>query len=315
MELRQLRHFLAVAETLHFGRAAEQLGMTQPPLSQSIMALERALGTALFVRSKRSVALTDFGAAWRDHVRRAIDGIAELPDIAQRLRLGMTGRLSLAFVSVADYSLLPPLVRGYTAAFPDVELALIEATGDVQIEALLAGRIDAGLLFPSRSGFPPALDYRSLLRETLVAAIPEAWIENGRFALIDGEVAGLDWLDLPLILFPARVAPGLHDLVLSLYRKHGRDPAIRQEAIQMQTIVSLVSAGMGIAFVPASMQHLARTGVRYAALADPSPLLETGLAWRRDDGKPTLAALIEIADRLAAPFPIDRPTGASQDTP
>src|SRR5437868_12211583 len=106
MDIRQLRHFAAVADTLHFGRAAERLGMTQPPLSQSIMALERELGAPLFVRTKRSVALTPFGDLWLTHVRGALDGVAALPEIARRLRGGAAGRLELSFVSTADYSIL-----------------------------------------------------------------------------------------------------------------------------------------------------------------------------------------------------------------
>src|SRR6187402_2227905 len=115
MDIRQLRHFAAVARTLHFGRAAEQLGMTQPPLSQSIMALERELGAPLFVRTRRSVALTPFGRAWLVHVRGVLDGVNALPGIARRLRDGSSGRIEISFVSTADYNILPDLVRRYAS--------------------------------------------------------------------------------------------------------------------------------------------------------------------------------------------------------
>src|SRR4249920_87310 len=128
MDVRQLRHFAAVAQTLHFGRAAEGLGMSQPPLSQSIMALERELGAALFVRTKRSVVLTPFGAEWLTHVRSVLDRVSALPEIAKRLRDGTAGRLAISFVSTAAYSILPTLVRRYGGLFPDVEIALSEAT-------------------------------------------------------------------------------------------------------------------------------------------------------------------------------------------
>ncbi|HEX7822153.1 MAG TPA: LysR family transcriptional regulator [Sphingobium sp.] len=297
MDLRQLRHFLAVADTLHFGRAAEHLGMTQPPLSQSIMALERMLGAALFVRSKRSVSLTAFGRLWLEHVRPAVQGIAALPDIAQRLRSGLAGRLSLAFVSTADYSVLPRLVQRYSATFPDVELELVEATSDIQVEALLEGRINAGILISARTTLPSALDYRPLLKEPLVAAVPEGWIADGSLTVEEGMLQGDDWMTRPLIIFPARVSPDFHELVLGFYRSRGHQPFIRQEAIQMQTIISLVSAGLGMALVPASLQHLARTGVRYLSLAQKTPELETGLAWRRADDSPTLSAMIDLASR------------------
>lgn len=296
MDLRQLRHFLTVADTLHFGRAAERLGMTQPPLSQSIMALERELGAALFTRSKRNVSLTAFGRQWLEHVRPAVEAIAGLPEIARRLRSGMAGRLSLSFISTADYSILPRLVQSYSTAFPDVEITLIEATSDVQIEALLGGQVDAGILIPSRPALPAALEYRPLLREPLMTAVPEAWITEGRIAPQESALSGDNWMDEPLIIFPARVAPAFHDLVLGYYRSCGREPFIRQEAIQMQTIISLVSAGMGMALVPASLQHLARTGVRYLRLPDEPPCLETGLAWRKGDAAATLSSFIAIAE-------------------
>jgi DNA-binding transcriptional LysR family regulator len=296
MDVRQLRHFLAVAETLHFGRAAEQLGMTQPPLSQSIMALERELGAALFTRSRRSVALTAFGRQWLEHVRPAVAKVAELPDIARRLRNGTAGRLALSFVSTADYSVLPRLVQSYSAAFPDVEITLVEATSDVQIEALLGGRFDAGILIPTRPALPAPLDYRPLLREPLVAAVPEGWIAEGRLSVTGDALQGDDWMDQPLIIFPSRVSPAFHDLVLGFYRSRGREPFVRQEAIQMQTIISLVSAGMGLALVPASLRHLARTSVRYVRLAFEPPCLETGLAWRKADDSATLSSLIAIAE-------------------
>ncbi|UZW57146.1 LysR family transcriptional regulator [Sphingobium sp. JS3065] len=304
MDLRQLNHFMAVAEELHFGRAAERLGMTQPPLSQSIMALERALGAPLFARTKRHVALTPFGAQWLDHVRPAVAAIAELGRTAQRLREGTAGRLALSFVSPADYSILPTLVRRYSTAFPDVEMALAEATSDVQIEALVEGRIDAGILIPPVSGLPAAIEYRPLLREPLVAAVPEAWVANGTLRMEGGRLAGENWLDQPLLLFPRHVSPTFHDLIIDHYRAKGRMPQIRQRAIQMQTIISLVSAEMGMALVPASLRNLARTGVHYLPLADAAPMLETGLAWRHADDAPTLRALLRIA--LETSFPPSR---------
>ncbi|MFP5456178.1 MAG: LysR family transcriptional regulator, partial [Alphaproteobacteria bacterium] len=231
MDIRQLRHALAVADTLHFGRAAERLGMTQPPLSQSILALERELGASLFLRSRRSVALTAFGRQWLDEVRPAVAAINGLAESARRLLAGQAGRLALSFVSTADYSVLPTIVQRYAAAFPDVHIALQEATSDVQIEALLEGRADAGIIIPSLSSLPPRLGYRPLLQEPLIAAVPEAWVEQGRLKLVDGRLAGHAWMEEPLLLFPARVSPDFHGLVTGFYRAQGREPVIRQEAI------------------------------------------------------------------------------------
>ncbi|MET0336590.1 MAG: LysR family transcriptional regulator [Caulobacter sp.] len=291
IETRQLRHFAAVADTLHFGRAAERLRMTQPPLSQSIMALEKTLGVPLFVRTKRSVRLTPFGEQWLPQVEAALAALDALPHSAHRLRSGMSGHLSLSFVSTADYSVLPDLVRRYAKAFPDVEIRLVEATSDVQIPAIVAGERHAGIIIPPHDRvLPEPLAYRRLVSEPLMAAVPAAWIGDD---ILPQEAI----LDAPLILFPRTVAPAFHDLVTSYFAAHGRPVQIVQEAIQMQTIISLVSAGLGIALVPASLRNLARAGVRYVELQNP-PVLETGVAWRRDDDTPTLREMLQLLDAV-----------------
>lgn len=296
MDTRQLRHFAAVAEVLHFGRAAKQLNMTQPPLSQSIMALERELGVALFVRSKRSVALTPFGEQWLVHVRAALAGVGALPELAKRLRDGEAGRLELSFVSTADYSILPDLVRRYAALYPAVEIALTEATSDVQIAALLDGKGHVGIIIPPAGGeLAEPLSYRRLVSEPLVAAVPESWIEEGRLSLVAEELPPEAVVGAPLIIFPRRSAPAFYDLVTGYFTAHGGNARIVQEAIQMQTIISLVSAGMGIALVPASLRSLARTGVRYVSLREGAPSLESGIVWRRDDATPTLERFLNVA--------------------
>lgn len=300
MDLRQLKHFAAVAETLHFGRAAERLGMTQPPLSQSIQALERELGAPLFTRTKRSVKLTPFGEQWISHVQAALDRVNALPEIARRLRDGEAGRLELSFISTADYSILPTLVRRYASLFPDAEIALTEATSDVQIAALVEGKGHAGIIIPPADGaLPPTLAYRRLVSEPLVAAIPEVWIADGRIVLVGDKVPAATVVGQPLIIFPRHVAPGFHDLVTGYYAERRSPARIVQEAIQMQTIISLVSAGMGMSLVPASLRHLARTGVRYADLLDAPPCLETGIVWRPDHAPATLKHFLAIASETS----------------
>jgi DNA-binding transcriptional LysR family regulator len=296
MDIRQLRHFLAVAQTLHFGRAAQLLNMTQPPLSQSIQALERELGAPLFIRTKRSVALSPFGAAWAPHVRAALANVDALPEAAHRLIAGTAGRLSLSFVSTADYSVLPLLVRRFSALYPEVEITLTEATSDVQIKLLQEGNSQAGIIIAPKDGtLPAALAYRQLLREKLVAAVPESWITEGRLRPGPAGLTAREVIEAPLIIFPQPMAPSFYDLVLGYYRAHGAEPRIAQPAIQMQTIISLVSAGLGLALVPASLRHLARTGVHYVDLQGDAPVLETGLAWRRDDPAPVLARFLDVA--------------------
>jgi DNA-binding transcriptional LysR family regulator len=298
MDVRQLRHFVAVADTLHFGRAAELLRMTQPPLSQSILALEREIGSALFVRTKRRVALTAFGAQWLALVRPAIAQIDDLPERAQQLREGQAGQLSLSFVSTADYNLLPLLVRAFTARFPTVELRLTEATSDQQVPALLEQHCHAGIIIPPATKLPRELRYARLLTEPLVAAVPEAWLGEGRIGLTDGRMTADAVSRLPMVLFPEAIAPAFHALVTDYVAGHGGRVNVIQQAIQMQTIVSLVSAGLGIALVPASLRNLARAGVRYVDLQD-APMLETGIVWRRDDDTPTLRHFLDLALSLS----------------
>ena len=288
LELRQLRYFVAVAEELHFGKAAERLHMTQPPLSQAIQGLEELLGGALFVRNRRAVGLTPAGDALLPEARRMLLQAAELPELVRRAASGEAGRLALDFVSSADYSVLPPFLRRYRAAFPHVQIALQEATSDRQVEDLLHARIDAGLLIPPLPDKARmALDYLKVLEEPLILAVPAGLVADGPVWLRDVPAA-------PLIIFPRPIAPALHDAILGCFRAAGITPEIGQEAIQMQTIVGLVSAGMGLALVPQSVSNLMRPGVEYRSLRDATPLVETGLAWRRDNASPVLQGFLEL---------------------
>jgi DNA-binding transcriptional LysR family regulator len=304
LELRQLRYFIAVAEELHFGRAAERLHMTQPPLSQTIAALEEQLGATLFLRSRRQVELTPAGDALLPEARRMLAQAAELPELVRRAAAGEAGRLALAFVTSADYSVLPPFLRRYREAYPQVQIVLQEETSDVQVEDLLRGRIDAGLLIPPLPDKARReLDYMKVLDEPLILAAPAGFDAPPGSAAgapatsapgIGAPVRLRDLPPLPLIIFPREISPALHDAILGCFREAGITPVIGQEAIQMQTIVSLVSAGMGLALVPQSVANLMRPGVEYRALADPTPLVETGVSWRRDNSSPVLQGFLEL---------------------
>ncbi|MFT8973186.1 LysR substrate-binding domain-containing protein [Zymomonas mobilis] len=299
MDIRQLRHFLAVAENLHFGKAAEQLGITQPPLSQSIMALEKELGIPLFIRNKRHVALTPFGEAWRDYVEAALKEVDALPQIAERLKEGSKGHLDLSFVSTADFNILPILVRRYRALYPDVELSLSEATSDLQISDLTKGLRHAGIIIPPRSSeLPSSLSYKKLVSEPLIAAVPALWIKEQRLSLVNRKLSPDSVRQAPLIIFPRHFAPAFYDIVMDYYQACGSYPNIAQQAIQMQTIISLVAASMGIAIVPRSLRHMARRDVRYIELQKPAALLETGIAWRKDDQTPTLTRFLDVTHEM-----------------
>ncbi len=291
IDLRQLRYFVAVAEEMHFGRAAARLHMTQPPLSQTIQALEAALGTALFARTSRRIDLTSAGAALLPEARRILLQADTLPALAQRAASGEYGTLSLAFVSTADYSVLPPFLREFREHYPQVQLDLREATTDVQLDELAHARIDAGLLIPPLPDKTRLdIDYLPLISEPLILAAPKGMPGLRAKSAVDLKTLG-EW---PLLIFPRRIAPALHDTILACFRDAGITPHIGQEAIQMQTIVGLVSAGMGIALVPQSVSNLKRPGVEYRTLAGSPPLVETGLAWRRENASPVLRAFIEL---------------------
>lgn len=296
MDLRQLRYFVTVAEELHFGRAAQRLAMTQPPLSQQIQALEEEIGVRLFARTRRSVMLTPAGQQWLPEVRRVLADAGALPALAQRFARGEIGSLTLAFVSTADYGILPDLLRRFRARHPDVQLHLREATSDIQFDALMDGTIDAGLVIrPQMPAMPHGLSYLPLVREPLVLAVPDGWRPA------TSAISLRDAAHEPLIVFPRRSAPAFYDIITGYYAREGLTPTVAQEAIQMQTIVSLVSAGMGVALVPASLRNLRRTGVSYLALREAGPDIETGLVWREGAAgvAPVLRSFIDIAGAMA----------------
>ncbi|MFZ6673494.1 LysR family transcriptional regulator [Undibacterium sp. Xuan67W] len=289
LELRQLRYFLAVADEMHFGRAASKLHMTQPPLSQAIQALEASLGAALFTRSTRSILLTAAGHALLPEARRIVLQTQNLAQLVQRAANGASGHLSLAFVSVADYSVLPPYLREFRHAHPAVAIELREATSDVQFSALERGEIDVGLMIPPVPDYlTSTLNYQKVLSEPLILAIPDSLSQHKKSASLQ------DFKQHPLIIFPRKIAPALHDLILGCFREASLTPEIGQEAIQMQTIIGLVSAGMGIALVPQSVSNLKRAGVTYLNLPELSAAVEIGVAWRKDNASPVLRAFLNL---------------------
>jgi DNA-binding transcriptional LysR family regulator len=271
-ELWQLRYFIAVAERLHFGRAAQALHISQPPLSRAIRALEERLGVALFVRSRRRVELTAEGARLLEEARRLIGQLERAVQELRGMAAGEQGRLRIGFVSLADFSVLPGLLRGFKSAHPGVRLALREMLSPEQSAALAAGDLDFGLLLPP---VPDTLEHMVVQRERFVAALPAQHRlarERGRLAM--SALAGESF-----VMVPREIAPGLYDIVAGLAARAGISLNVAQEAIQMQTVVSLVSSGLGAAIVPASLANLGRRGVVYRPLADRHPALELWLAW------------------------------------
>lgn len=291
IDMRAWRQFAAVARELHFGRAAVSLHMTQPPLTQAIAGLEQRLGVRLFDRNQRRVQLTAAGAALLPQVSELLARAADLPVQARAAAAGELGRLRLAFVSTVGFDLLPQWVRAFRAQSPGVQLDLIEATGDAQIESLRRGSVDAGLLLHTPDQAPAGLERMHVASEHWVLALPE----HHPMALRND----VDWqvlLAQPAVLFPRRILPSLHDAITSIYQTAGVQLVVAQEAIQMQTIVNLVSAELGIAWVPQSVRQFQRPGVVYRDLPAhvAMPVCETSLVWRSAPQLPALARWVNF---------------------
>jgi DNA-binding transcriptional LysR family regulator len=276
MDLRQLRYFVAVAEERHFGRAAQRLHMSQPPLSMQIKALERELGIGLLERTSRRVALTDAGRAFLERAKIILGAVEEAREVARGAEQGLQGRLEVGFISSASLSLLPPSIRLFRERFGGVELELKELTSAQQIDALYEGGIRVGLVrLPLRA---PGIRFEPVLEERLVVAMPSG------HALEELERVPLQAVaDLPLIFFTRQLIPGFHAQIVELFRRVGAFPKVAQHAVHLQTIVGLVASGVGIAILPSSAERVSREGVAYRALDVPDATSWMGLAWVEGD--------------------------------
>jgi DNA-binding transcriptional LysR family regulator len=259
-----------------------------------VRALEDELGAPLFVRTKRSVTLTPAGAALLPEARRLLREADALKDGARQIAAGEVGTLALGFIALAAYNLLPLIAPEFRRRHPGVKLVLRESTSDALLAALKQGEIDVALVLPPIDD--ATLRYAPLFDDTLIAALPAGWRDGG-----GGTISLKSLAAEPFILFPRKVGSGLYDAILTFCRRCGFAPRIEQEAIQMQTIVSLVAARMGVALVPASLRNMRRAGVVYRPLAERSPAVEIGLAWRAADRAPAVQAFVAAAQSIARP--------------
>jgi DNA-binding transcriptional LysR family regulator len=280
VDFRQLRYFLTVAEEGNFSRAARRLHVSQPPLSMQIKALEAEMQVRLFTRGNRGVTLTPAGDTFFQEVRGVL---ARLEQAKRNARLAAgddVGTLSVGFVSIAAYGILPPALKAFRAAYPRVEVQLHELTTDAQIRELRAARLDLGIcLAPADE---PDLEFERVSREALILAAPS----GSAAARGTGAVKLADLAREEFIVAPRDIAPGLYDLMLSHCRAAGFAPRITQRARQMQTIIALVSSGMGVALVPASVRNLALRGVQYRPLRGKPAMVELGTLRLRSAGAP-----------------------------
>lgn len=268
MELRQLRYFIAVAEESSFSRAARRLHISQPPLSTQIMTLEEELGIRLFNRSNRGVSLTAAGSVFYAEMRAVLVRLEHGKTRARQAGQGHVGALSVGFVSIADYGILPPALKEFRTRFPAVEVQLHELTTDLQIREMRAGRLDLGC-----TGSPPRSRPGAILHEELVLAVPTGHRLTKTKSALDLAAFAKESFIVP----PRDIAPGLYDLIISRCYSSGFVPRITQHARQMQTVISLVAAGMGVALVPSSVQNLKRAGVHYERIRGASANIEIGI--------------------------------------
>ncbi|SFS73728.1 LysR family transcriptional regulator [Methylobacterium sp. yr668] len=288
----QLRCFAAVAEELHFGRAAARLNMTQPPLSRQIQVLERVLDVQLLERTSRTVRLTAAGRSFLPEAQRILRLAETATHVTRQVAAGRAGVLKFGFTAASAYDFLPRLVTAFRRALPDVTLALREMVSKDQIEELLAGRIDAALVRPPVT-HPDLIAVRALA-EPLVVALPA----GNPLALRDG-LTPADLGREPLIGYAPNEARYFHDLVLGLLAEAEIQPPTVQQLTQIHSILALVRAALGIALVPAAAERLRFEGVVFRPLVLPAPRpVELLLAWRRDADDPLIAQLVSIVAEM-----------------
>lgn len=296
MDSRQLRHFVAVAETLNYHRAAEQLHMSQPPLSASIRKLEEQLGVQLFERTRRGTALTAAGTAALEDARRALFHTEQFGRVATATARGEAGSLRIGFVGSATYALMPQVMPVFRARFPEVQLVLAESTTRRLLEDVQQGLLDAALL-----RFPLVRAHGAQLlpveRDRFVAALPVTHRLARRRRIALEELR-----DEPFVMFGAEAVPGLHAMALLACQKAGFVPRVQQEAVQVQTVVSLVESGLGVALVPSVAARHATRSLAFRPLQGPGAETEIGLAlaWRAERETPAARRFRETLQGLAA---------------
>lgn len=295
MELRHLRCFLALAEELHFGRAAQRLALSQPPLSVAIQQLEAEIGARLFVRNSKSVQLTAAGHALLPQARALLDRAQQAVQVARDADQGLIGRLSAGFVGTMLYCGLPELLQQFRHTHPRLRLVLRELSSSEQWQEIEQDRLDVG--FVHATAVPTGLQHLLVARQPLVLCLPatHALAENKSVLSLS------DFRDEPLALVSREVSPDYHDRILHLCLQAGWQPAERYELRHWLSVVSLVSQGMGVALVPDALQRAGLSGVTFLPLPNTPLPYETRCVWRDSNPNPALPALLSLCRALYEP--------------
>lgn len=282
MEMRQLKYFIAVAEELHFGRAAERVNISQPPLSMQIKNLEEELGFKLFKRNSRSVELTESGRYFLGKIKSIIDKLDEAKLNASRIARGDSGMLSIGFIGPAMDTCLPEALRDFHSKYPDTTLNLLEMKTDEQLEALASGKIHIGIVRLFEQDLP-GFASELIVREPYVLALYDdhhlTRFKKINLKKLNGE---------PFIFYPRSMHPKLYDAVYICFKNAGFTPDIVQEAKTKKTTLSLVASGIGISIVPESSGKLRLDGVQYRPVKGYLPDVEIYAAWNRKQDNPLI---------------------------
>ncbi|PES67819.1 LysR family transcriptional regulator [Bacillus cereus] len=274
MDIRKMRYFITVAEELNFSRAAERLMMAQPPLSQEIRKLEEELGVQLFHRTKRMVELTDAGKIFLEGARQTLLQVDRTIKETQLADEGKIGHLIIGFVDSTETVI--EILKRFRERFPRIQLILREMTTDQQIKALYEKQIHIGFIRSKQNNEILASEVCS--EECLKLVLHQ---DHPLISLPNISIRSL--VDEPFILFPRHFGTNFYDLIISYFWEHGVSLNIVQEAIQMQTIVNLVAAGMGISVVPSSVESYKKSGVMYKDIQENTPKINLYVGWRQDE--------------------------------
>ncbi len=287
MELRHLRYFIVLADELHFGHAAKRLHITQPPLSSSIRQLEESLGAKLFMRDSRSVQLTAFGTAFLPEAIRAVAQAQATEETGRALAAGKVGSLHIGFTSSMLYRGVPQILRNFSARHPDVDVRLTDLTVREQSEALMRKRISAG--FSTGQAIAPGLAGKPLADDAFVLCVHESHWAAGKRKLRLSSLAAEDF-----IIFSRDITPSGYDHAVSMCLRAGFHPREKAHVRQWITAALLVSSGLGVALVPASLKRAAIASVKFIPLEDTQTHTSGYFIWNPDALSPALENLIAL---------------------
>jgi DNA-binding transcriptional LysR family regulator len=292
IELRHLRYFLAVAEELNFGRAAERLNITQPSLSRQIQSLEKELNILLFERNQRQIKLTAPGQILLAEVEQILIRFDQGIGVVKRASRGEIGQLTLGFQGSSVYDIIPISIKAFRDRFPEVEIIMQHMETSEQVIAIAENNLDIGFVIPPITN--ANLKMEILLQEPLVLALPE----NHPLAA-QSEIAIAALANEPLILASRDRGCGLHEQIFGIYQQAGLSPNVVCAAREMQVMLGFVAAGIGIALLPSHVKNFQRTGVVYRILNPSAPIAGLGIAWKSNNPKPVLSVFLEIVRSLA----------------